>query len=382
MSLETSRNGKMQNSYKQTKYMKGGKVFKKECAVKVINIPTRTFLAAQVIEAAEKVCGENSVLAVVPNDAESYYVVTTITEENAEKLTRGLEIDEQSFDCNFQFSDLVVVSFLNLPAHVEDSVIIGKLKEKNCTIHSPIYRHVHPGTQVADGTRYVKVKFPPDLISLSWSMKFDTGYGEKYFKVVHDHQKQLCNMCGSPSHKYRQCPNLICRGCDKQGHKKKECKAKKCDKCDNLPNDCFCPIEDDGTCPYCKYNPCVCVCANCYEKYDECKCHCEGCGKQKEECECSNEEEMDDDVDDEHDVESHPKIEVHAEVHPISKDMSDVNKEITSTNDDDRNGGSDDDGSSSSEDTIEEITENGDRGDDSAKGKEKERSKRSQWCKE
>ncbi|VDI66229.1 Hypothetical predicted protein [Mytilus galloprovincialis] len=144
------------------------------------------------------------------------------------------------------------------------------------------------------------------------AVKFDTGYWGTYFKEVHDHQKQLCNICSSASHV--QCPNLICRGNDEQGHKKKKCKASKCDKCAGLPNQCYCPTEDDGSCPY---KPCECVCGNCDEKYDECKCHCEGCGKLKEECKGSNEEEMDDDKVNEHDVENHPKIEAQVEVHPM-----------------------------------------------------------------
>ncbi|CAC5423432.1 unnamed protein product [Mytilus coruscus] len=196
-------------------------------------------------------------------------------------------------------------------------------------------------------------------------MKFDTGYGEKYFRVVHDHQKQICNMCGSPSHKYRQCPNLICPGCDEQGHKMKECKAKKCDKCDSLRNHCFCPNDDDGTCPYCGYKPCECVCEICHEKYDDCKYYCAGCGKLKEECECPNEKEQDDDCADGHDVENYSKMEVQVEVHTISKEMGDVDEGNTSTKGDDRNGGSDVDGDSSTEDTTEEIiTKNEDRADD------------------
>lgn len=39
----------MQNSYKQTKYVKGGKVFKKECAVKVIKLVMINMMNANVI---------------------------------------------------------------------------------------------------------------------------------------------------------------------------------------------------------------------------------------------------------------------------------------------------------------------------------------------
>lgn len=258
---------------KSSRRVDSKKVYKKECTVCVHDIPHSIYKALQVIEAAESVCGKNSVIAVVPSE-DNTYEITTETQESALKLTNGICIDEKRFGVTFQFSDIVVVSFMNLPAYIEDKDILSKLAQKKCEIKSDVYRHVHPRTQIADGTRYVRVKFPPGLVSLPWSVRFDTGRGSKYFRVVHDNQRQLCNMCGSPFHKYRGCPKLICEGCNEQGHKIKECRAPKCDRCGKLPLKCFCPIVDDGTCPYCqsKSKPCKCVCESCGKSYNDCRC--------------------------------------------------------------------------------------------------------------
>lgn len=259
------------NGDKSNKFVEIKKSYKKECTVCVHEIPHFTFKAGRVIEAAETICGENTVLAVVPCENNTFEI-TTDTEENALKLTNGIEIGGRKFNVTFQFSEIIVVSFLELPAYIEDKDIISKLESKQCEIKSDVYRHVHSNTQVADGTRYVRVKFPPGLVSLPWSVKFDTGRGPRFFRVKHNNQHQLCNMCGDPFHKYRACPRLICAGCDEQGHKLKECTAPKCDRCGLLPLRCFCPPIDDGTCTYCKSNPCKCFCENCHKNYNDCQC--------------------------------------------------------------------------------------------------------------
>lgn len=286
LTQRSQRSNKDTNNSKTPKYMIKPRTFRKECSVKLYNIHTKTYTANSVIEAAERVCGGNTILAVVPNDLENTYEITADSEENALKLTNGIRIGEKDFDCTFQFNDIVVVSFMHLPAHITDDEILDKLTDKGCVIMSQVYRHVHAGTQVADGTRYVRVKFPPGMVSLSWSMKFDTGHGEKYFKVVHNNQRSLCNICQSPFHKYRQCPRLICRGCDEQGHKINECTAQKCGKCKNLPMKCFCPIKISKICPYCNTDPCDCKCESCLKPHADCRCTCDVCGRSVEECEC------------------------------------------------------------------------------------------------
>lgn len=257
---------------KGPKFMTGRKVFKKECTLTIDNIPNGQFSAGKVIEAAERICGMNTVMAVVPSDNRLFYEITTDSEENAMKLTNGIEIEDRKFNCALQFNKVKVVSFMHLPAYVDDADIIKTLTDRGCELKSDLFRHVHPRTQVADGTRYVHVKFPPGLGSLPWSMRFVTGAGTKYFRVKHNDQRSLCNKCGSPFHKYRQCPQLICEGCDKQGHKVRECTAPKCDRCHKLPHRCFCQPVNDGKCTQCKVNPCACICDACKKTYPECRC--------------------------------------------------------------------------------------------------------------
>ena len=96
---------------KPLKYMTRSKHYRKECSVKVHDINVKRFKADCVIKAAENVCGENTILAVVPNEGENSYEVTTDTEQNSLRLTRGLMINGNSFDCTFQVNDIVMVSF-------------------------------------------------------------------------------------------------------------------------------------------------------------------------------------------------------------------------------------------------------------------------------
>lgn len=269
-------NQRQKNKYKEPRFVRGSRIYRKECTVRIDNIPNWKYSATKVIEILENLCGENTILAVVPSENKLSYEVTTDDEDTAIKMTNGVEIGEDKFNCIFQFNDVVVVSIMHLPAYMDDEEILQPLINKGCEIKSDLFRHVHPRTQVADGTRYVHVKFPPGMVSLPWSMKFETGLGPKFFRVVHNHQRTLCNKCGSPHHKYRQCPQLICEGCDEQGHKMRECTAKKCDTCRSLPNRCFCKKEDDGICPYCRGKPCVCYCAVCKQHYNDCSCGVQG----------------------------------------------------------------------------------------------------------
>lgn len=269
------------------KYTNRKKIYKKECAVKIMNIPKAPGTPAKIIKAAEEVCGENTVLAVVQDEIENSYCVTMDSEENADKLTKGVNIDSKFHECLFVFQNSVVVSFIHLPAHVSDESILNVLIEKNCKPLSQVFRHVHPGTEVADGTRYVRVQFPHGMTSLPWSMKFDTGLGTRSFRVKHDHQRQLCNYCGSPGHKYRQCPQLVCFNCDKHGHKEHECKIPPCEYCKKRLRHCFCK---EKKCQYCNKETCICPCFTCDKMKEDCKCKCKECRLVTERCICRKED--------------------------------------------------------------------------------------------
>ena len=265
------------------KYTSSKREYKKECTVKIVKIGKTSETPSKIIKAVEDVCGVNTVLAVVPDDMEDSYCITMDSEQNADKLTRGVNIESKNYDCLFLFDNSVIVSFIHLPAHLSDELILDVLREKNCKPLSQVFRHVHPGTEVADGTRYVRVQFPPGLISLPWSIKFDTGLGTRSFRVKHDHQRQLCNYCGSPGHKYRQCLQLVCYNCDKHGHKENECKIPPCQRCKKRLRHCECK---ETKCQYCNKEICECPCFTCDQSKEECRCKCRECGIVTARCAC------------------------------------------------------------------------------------------------
>lgn len=231
------------------KYVTTNRKYTKEATIKINDIDIIKYRAHDVIDSLEEICGKNTVLAVVPNKEDGLsYEITLDTVENAHKLHHGIEINGEEFQCNFQQSDIIVVSFLYIPSYVEDEELLSRLRSKNIEIVSDVYRRVHPGTQVADGTRFVRVKFPPGLVSLAWSMSFETAAGKRYFKVVHNNQVKVCSNCESPEHVKRNCPHFSCHGCGMQGHKSSRCAAPKCHRCGKLPLLCACPIIINNSC--------------------------------------------------------------------------------------------------------------------------------------
>ncbi len=67
-----------------------------------------------------------------------------------------------------------MVSFLNLPSYIEDEDIVQKLVNWGVTPILPVRRRFYPGTTVADGTRFLRVKFSQEVTSLPYNTKFMT----------------------------------------------------------------------------------------------------------------------------------------------------------------------------------------------------------------
>ncbi|XDV21821.1 hypothetical protein PO909_026841 [Leuciscus waleckii] len=122
-----------------------------------------------------------------------------------------------------------------------DEVIEDKLKFWGVTPMMKIRRRVYPGTNIADGTRYVKVKFPKE----NSKAKFETADGTQYFRLIHDGQEKLCRMCMQPGHIIRDCPDFKCFECYEQGHFAKDCKADKCPDCKKAFMRCDCESEHE-----------------------------------------------------------------------------------------------------------------------------------------
>lgn len=88
-----------------------------------------------------------------------------------------------------------VVSFLKLPTYITYEEIIKKLTDWGVTAASTVKRRMWPGTGIADGTRFLKVKFTEKVKSLPYSTKFEIVGGTEHFRVLHDRQVKVCRLC-------------------------------------------------------------------------------------------------------------------------------------------------------------------------------------------
>lgn len=200
--------------------------------------------AMDIIKVVSEKIGFGKLLAVRPKYGEEYEL-TVEGAELCDVLLDGMEIKGQFFEIRRLEVKEHMVSFLHLPAYLEDEVIENKLKFWGVNPMTKIKRRVYPGTNIADGTRYVKVKFPKEVTSLPYSAKFETADGAQYFRVIHDGQEKLCRMCMQPGHIFRDCPDFKCFECFEQGHFAKDCKADKCLDCGKVFMRCDCESEHE-----------------------------------------------------------------------------------------------------------------------------------------
>ncbi|VDI63784.1 Hypothetical predicted protein [Mytilus galloprovincialis] len=108
---------------------------------------------------------------------------------------------------------------------------------------------MHPGKDVANGTRYVVVRFSPERQSLPYTLKLSTGVSSfEYIRVVHDEQKRICTQCFvETSHVYANCPDNICYKCKRFGHLARACQTPPCETCYKVSSYCRCePVWNRG----------------------------------------------------------------------------------------------------------------------------------------
>ena len=309
------------------------KHYERECRVRIERIPTKIIGERIVVEEIETATGMNTVLAVVQSDITSYDV-TFDSKENAFKLLRGIAIASNEYECSMVFSDITVVSVIKLLSYIKYEEIKEKIESKGVKVVSPVYRRAIPGTQVADGSRFMRCKFPPRMVALPWTMPFKIGSEVKYVRVVHNNQTKVCSECLSPEHMRKECPYIDYHGCGNVGHRMRNCQAQKCMYCHKLPLKyvcnpveriererncrdcgefyCKCKCKDCGNlgctctchncykspyvcaCEYCENIPCVWPCQNC--KQYPCICKCKKCTKLLKDCSCSLSSEHDTEV--------------------------------------------------------------------------------------
>jgi len=216
----------------------------KEATVVMDIMNNKGIKAEDIIRSVTRNIGHGKLLAVRPKNSTEYELTLTCADD-CDDLINGVEIKGQL--CVVRRLELkeCVVSFIHLPAYVEDETIEDKLKLWGVTPITKIKRRLYPGTDITDGTRYVKIRFPKEITSLPYSAKFETSEGERYFRVIHDGQIKLCRMCMQPGHVFKDCPDFKCYECAEQGHFAKDCKAEKCLDCNNVLMKCECETENE-----------------------------------------------------------------------------------------------------------------------------------------
>lgn len=154
---------------------------------------------------------------------ERKYEITMKDEEGSVKLLDGIKLKDCTILARKMVTDEMVVSFMNLPVYLKDEDIVTKLREWGVKPISLIRRKMWPGTDIVDGTRYLRVKFNKEVKSLPYSTRFNTLEGAEYFRVIHDRQVQVCRICLQTGHVLRECPEFKCFRCGKTGHYAREC---------------------------------------------------------------------------------------------------------------------------------------------------------------
>lgn len=178
------------------------RIYSKEAMAIVDMVDQRDARAEDIIKAVNERIGGGKILAVRPRQGKEYEI-TLINREACNGLDEGLMIKGKLCEIQQLKTREYVVSFIHLPAYIEDSDIVDKLQNWGVTPVSDIRRRMYPGTDIADGTRYLRVKFPKEVVSLPYSTKFDTEEGTQYFWMMYDRQVKTCRLCMNPGHVQR-----------------------------------------------------------------------------------------------------------------------------------------------------------------------------------
>lgn len=200
---------------------------------------------AGLITALNGICGKINACRLIHKKK---YEITVRSQTAKDKLLDGFRIGETRVHGRDIANDELVVSFMGLPAYIKNEDIIEKLESWGVTAVSEIRRRMWPGTDVADGTRFVRVRFTQAVQSLPYSAKFNTAAGPEFFRVIHDRQVKVCRGCLQPNHVLRECPEFFCRKCGRQGHYARECleqRAPRCRACNNIGPKCVCGNRDN-----------------------------------------------------------------------------------------------------------------------------------------
>lgn len=112
-----------------------------------------------IIKFVHEHCGLGAMFACVPR-SRNLYEITLDGKAPIQYLLEGIKIGDKIFECKEIVQTSVMVSSLHLPGYIEDEEIENTLEAMKVEIVSPIKRRFYPGTNIADGTRYVPVRLP------------------------------------------------------------------------------------------------------------------------------------------------------------------------------------------------------------------------------
>jgi len=221
-----------------------GRKYLKEATI-ILNVENvNEVRAADIIKAVVDKCGHGKILALRPRQGKEYEL-TMENEETCEDLMDGLNIKGVNCEIKRLQNRDYVVSFMHLPVYLEDREIIEKLEGWGVDPISKIKRRCYPGTEIEDGTRFLKVRFPKEVASLPYSTRLETAEGQQYFRVMHSHQVKTCRLCMSPDHLLKECPDFKCHKCGERGHFARDCNAARCPECQKILNKCVCMEEEE-----------------------------------------------------------------------------------------------------------------------------------------
>lgn len=229
---------RMEDGSKET-----GRSYEKKLTVMVEIVGNERITMMELLRKVKEECGE-VIGCRYKNPKE--YELTMNEEKGKKKLLDGIKIRSGSILAKEINNCETVVSFLNLPTYIMDEEIIKKLIDWGVTPVSIVKRRMWPGTGIADGTRFLKVKFTEKVKSLPYSTKFETVGGTEHFRVLHDRQVKVCRLCIQPGHIVKECPNFKCYKCGGQGHYARECNEGNCIVCWKGNDLCVCNRAGDG----------------------------------------------------------------------------------------------------------------------------------------
>ncbi|KAK6182007.1 hypothetical protein SNE40_009779 [Patella caerulea] len=221
----------------------------RECTVRIMSDVRQN--VGNLIDEIEEITGFDSVIACVPMNG--VYEVTLSSMDLLSRLMENeLVIEGETLNVSYVGFRIMIVSFMNIPHYISDVEIIDKLKAWNVTPLSEIKErfYKHGERSIADGTRYVKVKFPPEVASLPYATRFDG----RSFYVKHDNQARVCFNCLKSDHEVKNCPDSKCYRCQKLGHTRRNCSEKECETCGLFS----CQCESNIQCKTCGYVSCQC----------------------------------------------------------------------------------------------------------------------------